>query len=135
MNSIPSANVLPPIADTLADVGEGVAAMPDVHWGTGATVGSVIATQGAVIPAAVGVDIGCGMIAVDLGLKADVLRANSASIRKAIEALVPVGFNMHQTPLDEAEAWAAGMTTRRNGSVTRTRRTNSLGHLAAGIIS
>src|SRR6266704_1796456 len=40
-----------------------VAAMPDVHWGMGATVGSVIATQGAIVPAAVGVDIGCGMIA------------------------------------------------------------------------
>ena len=41
-----------------------VAAMPDVHWGIGATIGSVIATKGAIIPAAVGVDIGCGMMAV-----------------------------------------------------------------------
>lgn len=82
-----------------------VAAMPDVHWGMGATVGSVIATQGAVIPSAVGVDIGCGMMAIDLGLKAGVLRANSTNIRRAIEAHVPVGFNMHQTPLAEGEAW------------------------------
>ena len=47
----------------------GVAAMPDVHWGIGATVGSVIATRGAIIPAAVGVDIGCGMNAVRTSLK------------------------------------------------------------------
>src|SRR4249919_2584808 len=47
-----------------------VAAMPDVHWGIGATVGSVIPTKGAVIPAAVGVDIGCGMMAVETSLNA-----------------------------------------------------------------
>ena len=47
-----------------------VAAMPDVHWGMGATVGSVIPTVGAIIPAAVGVDIGCGMMAVETSLKA-----------------------------------------------------------------
>ena len=47
-----------------------VAAMPDVHFGKGATVGSVIATKGAIIPAAVGVDIGCGMIAVQTSLNA-----------------------------------------------------------------
>src|SRR6266704_2793481 len=45
-----------------------VAAMPDVHWGIGATVGSVIPTKGAIIPAAVGVDIGCGMMAVETNL-------------------------------------------------------------------
>jgi tRNA-splicing ligase RtcB len=47
-----------------------VAAMPDVHWGVGATVGSVIPTKGAIIPAAVGVDIGCGMMAVQTDLNA-----------------------------------------------------------------
>jgi tRNA-splicing ligase RtcB len=47
-----------------------VAAMPDVHWGIGATVGSVIPTKGAIIPAAVGVDIGCGMMAVQTDLNA-----------------------------------------------------------------
>ena len=51
-----------------------VAAMPDVHWGMGATVGSVIATKGAVIPAAVGVDIGCGMVAGRLSLTANDLQ-------------------------------------------------------------
>ncbi len=68
-----------------------VAAMPDVHIGRGATVGSVIATRGAVIPAAVGVDIGCGMMAVRLGLKANRLPDNLKAIRDAIERTVPVG--------------------------------------------
>ena len=48
-----------------------VAGMPDVHYGRGATIGSVIATKGAIVPAAVGVDIGCGMMAVKTSLKAD----------------------------------------------------------------
>jgi tRNA-splicing ligase RtcB (3'-phosphate/5'-hydroxy nucleic acid ligase) len=51
-----------------------IAAMPDVHWGVGATVGSVIPTKGAIIPAAVGVDIGCGMMAVQTSLNARDLR-------------------------------------------------------------
>lgn len=68
-----------------------VAAMPDVHWGMGATVGSVIATKGAIIPAAVGVDIGCGMMAVKTTLKAKDLPDNLAAIRYAIEAAVPHG--------------------------------------------
>lgn len=73
-----------------------VAAMPDVHWGMGATVGSVIATQGAVIPAAVGVDIGCGMNAVRLSLKATDLPDSLHDLRLAIEAAIPVGFDEHQ---------------------------------------
>src|SRR5262249_51968338 len=63
-----------------------VAAMPDVHWGIGATVGSVIPTVGAVIPAAVGVDIGCGMVALRTSLKAEDLPENLKAIRTAIEA-------------------------------------------------
>lgn len=73
-----------------------VAAMPDVHYGLGATVGSVIPTLGAIIPAAVGVDIGCGMNAVRLSLKAEQLPDNLHRIRSAIELAVPVGFNMHK---------------------------------------
>lgn len=73
-----------------------VAAMPDVHVGIGATVGSVIPTHGAIIPAAVGVDIGCGMNAVRLSIKADQLPDNLKQIRLAIERAVPVGFDMHQ---------------------------------------
>ncbi len=68
-----------------------VAAMPDVHVGIGATVGSVIPTKGAVIPAAVGVDIGCGMMAARTSLVASDLPDNLASIRSAIEAAVPHG--------------------------------------------
>jgi tRNA-splicing ligase RtcB len=68
-----------------------VAAMPDVHWGMGATVGSVIATKGAIIPAAVGVDIGCGMMAQRLNLTASDLPDNLHGIRSAIEAAVPHG--------------------------------------------
>jgi tRNA-splicing ligase RtcB len=72
-----------------------VAAMPDVHAGIGATVGSVIPTRGAVIPAAVGVDIGCGMNAVKLSLDAAQLPDNLKRLRTAIEAAVPVGFAQH----------------------------------------
>lgn len=72
-----------------------VAAMPDVHMGIGATVGSVIPTRQAIIPAAVGVDIGCGMNAVRLTLSADQLPDSLARVRSAIEAVVPVGFSQH----------------------------------------
>lgn len=68
-----------------------IAAMPDVHWGMGATVGSVIATKGAIIPAAVGVDIGCGMMAVRTSLTSASLPDNLHAIRSAIEAAVPHG--------------------------------------------
>lgn len=68
-----------------------VAAMPDVHLGIGATVGSVIPTVGAVIPAAVGVDIGCGMMAVETTLDASDLPDNLGPMRTAIERAVPHG--------------------------------------------
>jgi len=79
-----------------------VAAMPDVHFGKGATVGSVIPCKGAIIPAAVGVDIGCGMNALRLSIKAHELPDNLRRVRSAIEAAIPVGFNMHKT--DKARA-------------------------------
>jgi tRNA-splicing ligase RtcB len=72
-----------------------IAAMPDVHWGVGATVGSVIPTKGAIIPAAVGVDIGCGMMAVQTTLNARDLPDNLRGIRNAIEASVPHGRTNH----------------------------------------
>ncbi|MDF1734882.1 MAG: RtcB family protein [Minwuia sp.] len=68
-----------------------VAVMPDVHLGIGATVGSVIPTKGAVIPAAVGVDIGCGMMAARTSLTASDLPDNLSGVRSAIEAAVPHG--------------------------------------------
>ncbi len=74
-----------------------VAAMPDVHPGIGATIGSVIPTKGAIIPAAVGVDIGCGMIATRLSIHANDLPDNLKRVRLAIEEAVPVGFAMHKS--------------------------------------
>ncbi|MCK5726385.1 MAG: RtcB family protein [Thiotrichaceae bacterium] len=73
-----------------------IAVMPDVHIGKGATVGSVIPTKGAIIPAAVGVDIGCGMNAVRISLKAHDLPDSLRKARSSIEASIPVGFNMHK---------------------------------------
>jgi tRNA-splicing ligase RtcB len=69
-----------------------VAVMPDVHFGIGATVGSVVATKGAVVPAAVGVDIGCGMAAYQTTLKASDLPDSLGAIRSQIERAVPHGF-------------------------------------------
>src|SRR5262245_38708653 len=68
-----------------------VAAMPDVHFGIGATVGSVVPTERAIIPAAVGVDIGCGMMAVQTDLPAAQLPDSLKSLRSAIERAVPHG--------------------------------------------
>lgn len=70
-----------------------VALMPDVHLGKGALVGSVIATQDAIIPAAVGVDIGCGMCAIQTPYEAKQLDGKLKKLRKDIEAAIPVGFN------------------------------------------
>lgn len=87
-----------------------IAVMPDVHVGKGATVGSVIPTKHAIIPAAVGVDIGCGMNAIRLNLKSSQLPDNLSSLGHAIERKVPVGFDLHKqvkakastlTPLDK----------------------------------
>src|SRR6188472_3003245 len=75
-----------------------VAVMPDVHVGKGATVGSVIALRGAVAPAAVGVDIGCGMAAVKTSVRANDLPDSLRTLRLAIEAAVPVGHEGHASP-------------------------------------
>ncbi|MGQ0588925.1 MAG: RtcB family protein [Sphingosinicella sp.] len=93
-----------------------VAGMPDVHWGKGATVGSVIATKAAIVPAAVGVDIGCGMMAVRTSLTADRLPDGLGAVRAEIERAVPKGFESSQsanhakggwvvTPNSVARAW------------------------------
>ncbi len=85
-----------------------VAAMPDVHWGIGATVGSVIPTKGAIVPAAVGVDIGCGMVAMRTEVRAEQLPDSLAEVRSAIEAVVPVGFGDHgdRVPAGSEGKWA-----------------------------
>lgn len=84
-----------------------VAAMPDVHAGIGATVGSVIPTRGAIIPAAVGVDIGCGMNALRLSLNASQLPDSLRRVRNAVEAAVPVGFEFHKKPAVNASTLRA----------------------------
>jgi tRNA-splicing ligase RtcB len=81
----------------------GVAVMPDVHLGIGATVGSVIAMRGAVCPAAVGVDIGCGMTAVRTSLTAADLPEDLGQLRNRIERAIPVGRGGHRTPVDPAK--------------------------------
>jgi len=89
-------NQLRNIAD-LPIIHSHVAAMPDAHMGIGATVGSVLATRGAIIPAAVGVDIGCGMIAARLSLTAE--RLDEKSLRRVFEQIsrdVPVGRGQHR---------------------------------------
>jgi tRNA-splicing ligase RtcB len=76
-----------------------VAVMPDAHFGKGASVGTVIATRAAIVPAAVGVDIGCGMLAAKTNLVAADLPENLAKVRSQIERDVPVGFNFHDEAL------------------------------------
>jgi tRNA-splicing ligase RtcB len=81
-----------------------LAAMPDVHLGIGATVGSVLATRRAIIPAAVGVDIGCGVIAVDTGLAATALPDALGPVRRDIETAIPLGAGaQHSRPSLEPE--------------------------------
>src|SRR5258705_7984858 len=81
-----------------------VAVMPDVHFGIGATVGSVVATERAIIPAAVGVDIGCGMMAVETTLGASQLPDSLRELRLAIEEGVPHG-RTHNGGRGDKGAW------------------------------
>jgi tRNA-splicing ligase RtcB len=80
-----------------------VAVMPDCHYGKGATVGTVLATKGAVIPAAVGVDIGCGMIAVLTPLRRDDFK-QPHSIRSGIERRVPMSAGKNNTKITSTAA-------------------------------
>ncbi|WP_216213523.1 RtcB family protein [Amycolatopsis aidingensis] len=86
----------------------GLAVMPDVHYGKGATVGSVIAMRDAVSPSAVGVDIGCGMSAVRTSLYAKDLPDDLGGLRGRIEQRVPVGFRMHKNPVNPARVHGVG---------------------------
>jgi tRNA-splicing ligase RtcB (3'-phosphate/5'-hydroxy nucleic acid ligase) len=118
-----------------------VAVMPDVHVGIGATVGSVIPTKGAVIPAAVGVDIGCGMMAARTSLVASDLPDNLEGIRSAIEQAVPHGRSVGRGKRDQGswgdppaaivEAWAtlAQRFERITEKYPRLKNTNHLVHL------
>jgi tRNA-splicing ligase RtcB (3'-phosphate/5'-hydroxy nucleic acid ligase) len=82
-----------------------VALMPDVHLGKGALVGSVVATRDAIVPAAVGVDVGCGMGAIKMPFKATQVEGKLKQIRRDIEAAIPVGFNDNKTIDKEIYNW------------------------------
>ncbi|MFF4425285.1 RtcB family protein [Streptomyces sp. NPDC001549] len=84
---------------------KGLAVMPDVHYGKGATVGSVIAMKDAVCPAAVGVDIGCGMSAVKTSLTANDLPGDLSGLRSKIERAIPVGAGMHREAVDPSRLY------------------------------
>src|SRR5262245_50942297 len=125
-----------------------VAAMPDVHFGRGATVGSVIATKGAIIPAAVGVDIGCGMMAVQTSLKASDLPESLASMRAAIERAVPHGMvttkgravrgSWYVTPASVTSRWSTSLAGRfeaievKHPAITNANPERQLGTLGGG---
>jgi tRNA-splicing ligase RtcB len=82
-----------------------VALMPDAHLGIGSMVGSVVATKDAVIPATVGVDIGCRMMAVKTPFKSSIIEGKMAAFRHEIERAIPVGFNDYRDPVDESNEW------------------------------
>ena len=125
-----------------------IAAMPDVHWGIGATVGSVIPTKGAIIPAAVGVDIGCGMMAVQTSLNARDLPDNLKGIRTAIETAVPHGRTnrggagdrgaWRDIPARNREVWLENLKARydailaKHPKLDRGNHANHLGTLGTG---
>ncbi|WP_026267596.1 RtcB family protein [Micromonospora sp. CNB394] len=122
---------------------QGVAVMPDVHFGKGATVGSVIAMRQAVSPAAVGVDIGCGMSAVRTSLTASDLPDDLAPLRTAIEAAIPVGFAMRDDAVDPRrirgleqagwdDFWQRFGTLDRKVAQLQTRAQRQLGTLGGG---
>ena len=119
-----------------------VAAMPDVHVGKGATIGSVVPTIGAVIPAAVGVDIGCGMMAVKTSLKAEQLPDSLAAVRAAIERAVPHGRSVNrgnrdkgawdELPADVQAAWNGQLAqgfAHLAGQTPLLKNTNNVNHL------
>lgn len=107
-----------------------ISVMPDAHWGMGSTVGSVIATQGAIIPAAVGVDIGCGMCAVKLKFKVDVLGESLDKLRSSIERSVPVGFNKNKEITHRV--WSSIKSTHPDGTPVNENTFLQIGTLGGG---
>src|SRR6478672_2615684 len=101
-----------------------VALMPDAHLGKGSMVGSVVATKEAVIPATVGVDIGCGMMAVKTPFKSGILDGKLKDLRLAIEEQIPVGFNAYKESVDES--------SKANSDVTEARIQTGGGFLQLG---
>lgn len=127
-----------------------VAAMPDVHWGMGATIGSVIPTHKAIIPAAVGVDLGCGMMAVRTSLTSEQLPESLSRLRGAIERNVPHGRTSgrrnrgrdrgawHDVPDAVAATWTSELATdfariaAKHPAIARSNHVNHLGTLGTG---
>ncbi len=124
-----------------------VAVMPDVHWGMGATVGSVVPTQGAIIPAAVGVDLGCGMMAVETDIPAARRPDNLKNLRTAIETAVPHGRTSnggrgdrgawHKIPKAAEQAWKSlsdeyGVIIDKHRKIGQGNDLNHLGTLGTG---
>ena len=117
---LPPEEIEPAALDQIKNISElpfifrHVAVMPDCHLGKGATVGSVIATQGAIIPAAVGVDIGCGMIAVKtLFTKKDLENQDLDKLRTGIERRIPLGVGAHNKDLAPSAREKASSLTKR----------------------
>lgn len=120
-----------------------LAVMPDVHWGLGATIGSVIPTVGAIVPAAVGVDLGCGMCAVQTTLTASDLPDSLRGMRKMIEQAVPHGRtsgrggrrdkgSWSDVPKRVGNLWATHLEAGFNALCDRypvLKNTNNIGHL------
>jgi tRNA-splicing ligase RtcB len=116
-----------------------VAVMPDVHLGVGATIGSVIPTSKAIIPAAVGVDLGCGMMAMKTSLRASDLPDNLGAARSAIEAAVPHGrAGWTDVPNDVATVWKNELATdfdriiEKHPSIAKSNHIVHLGSLGSG---
>lgn len=112
-----------------------IALMPDAHLGKGAMVGSVIATKDAIIPAAVGVDIGCGMMARKLPFKASALEGKLAALRHAIEAKIPVGFegNQHiEKGVDQWKGWKRFSRLHEGVQKKQKKAVSQLGSLGGG---
>lgn len=111
-----------------------VAAMPDAHAGKGSTVGTVIATNGAIIPAAVGVDCGCGMCAVKLPFKIDAI-TNIDKLRASIERSIPLGHESNKEITDRVAKLITKITTDRgipNGITTLEKPAKQIGTLGGG---
>lgn len=109
-----------------------VAAMPDVHLGKGATVGSVVATKGAICPAAVGVDIGCGMMAVKTALDASRVQDILPKIRHSIERSIPVGHEGNRRISESAESWSGWTKAEALPAGLYQRALSQLGSLGGG---
>lgn len=112
-----------------------VALMPDVHLGKGALVGSVIATKDALIPAAVGVDIGCGMCAIKTPFTATQLEGFLKQIRQEIEAIVPVGFNENKDTdktVSNWQGWQSFKTLHKGVQDLQTKAMRQMGSLGGG---